>query len=192
MAAAPRRGCHVCYKEGNLLLCAKCRIVRYCSAECQREDWPAHKGICCSLTSPDVKAVARLFTRTLRRYNDQIITSLAALRSLVPEAISADTCPYILNINRAGLQFVLDEEVRVPSAHQDPERVQVHARWSDENFNPVRVNDNPLAVTMNVKRQGIEEVGLAIRPERVDRPVPVWIERLNRQLRTIFQTGFPR
>lgn len=26
--------------------CSRCREVRYCSAECQREHWPAHKATC--------------------------------------------------------------------------------------------------------------------------------------------------
>jgi len=27
-------------------LCSRCKIVRYCSRECQRENWPEHKALC--------------------------------------------------------------------------------------------------------------------------------------------------
>ena len=46
---------HVCAgcgeKEKKLGACGACGVVRYCSAACQRGDWPAHKRVC-----PDLKA----------------------------------------------------------------------------------------------------------------------------------------
>jgi len=44
-------GCRVCGKEKadgrkGLLKCARCQVVRYCSAECQRGDWEDHKKVC--------------------------------------------------------------------------------------------------------------------------------------------------
>jgi hypothetical protein len=35
--------CKVCGKSENLSTCAVCHSVLYCSRECQRVDWPAHK-----------------------------------------------------------------------------------------------------------------------------------------------------
>jgi len=33
-------------EEHKLRLCARCRAASYCSVECQRRDWPAHKLVC--------------------------------------------------------------------------------------------------------------------------------------------------
>jgi hypothetical protein len=47
-ATAVRYECAACGKEGgapgSLLICSRCRLVRYCSAGCQREDWKGHKS----------------------------------------------------------------------------------------------------------------------------------------------------
>jgi tetratricopeptide (TPR) repeat protein len=37
--------CQICDKPGKYK-CASCNAVRYCSKECQKADWPAHKKIC--------------------------------------------------------------------------------------------------------------------------------------------------
>lgn len=42
--------CAGCGKvEGKMLKCAKCKNVMYCSRECQKKDWKAHKAHCGSL-----------------------------------------------------------------------------------------------------------------------------------------------
>jgi hypothetical protein len=43
--------CHFCAKSqahvaARLKLCNRCRSVSYCSVECQRSDWSAHKKVC--------------------------------------------------------------------------------------------------------------------------------------------------
>lgn len=40
------RMCQSCCGAGSLKLCQGCRLVRYCSKECQRRDWPVHKAFC--------------------------------------------------------------------------------------------------------------------------------------------------
>ncbi|KAK7423559.1 hypothetical protein QQX98_001017 [Neonectria punicea] len=47
--------CVVCQKtsaEGNIKRCAKCSTTPYCSRECQKRDWKAHKKICGKTTVP--------------------------------------------------------------------------------------------------------------------------------------------
>lgn len=38
--------CQTSGLETKLLLCGKCRQARYCSRDCQKADWPAHKAAC--------------------------------------------------------------------------------------------------------------------------------------------------
>ncbi|KAG1742546.1 hypothetical protein EDB19DRAFT_621200 [Suillus lakei] len=48
--ASVRHVCAACGKErgvsGPLLICSRCKVVRYCSAGCQRKDWKGHKKHC--------------------------------------------------------------------------------------------------------------------------------------------------
>jgi hypothetical protein len=40
--------CYVCKKapESKLLKCNRCKLMRYCGAECQKKDWGRHKAVC--------------------------------------------------------------------------------------------------------------------------------------------------
>ncbi len=53
MAMGTAHVCKVCKAKtkpdgGSLLQCSRCRSVKYCSAACQRQDWPTHKPSCVS------------------------------------------------------------------------------------------------------------------------------------------------
>ncbi|KAG2754012.1 hypothetical protein P692DRAFT_20828095 [Suillus brevipes Sb2] len=54
-AVAVHHVCAACGKEGSgsgsLLSCSRCKVVRYCSAECQRDDWKGHKKRCVASSS---------------------------------------------------------------------------------------------------------------------------------------------
>ena len=42
-----RSGCAAgCASEEASSVCSRCQAVRYCSRECQRTDWKAHKPVC--------------------------------------------------------------------------------------------------------------------------------------------------
>lgn len=38
--------CAGCFKGGKVMKCGKCKMIRYCSKECQKADYSRHKGIC--------------------------------------------------------------------------------------------------------------------------------------------------
>lgn len=40
-------GCAKCGKEAQVLMrCASCKLVKYCSRECQKQDWAQHRELC--------------------------------------------------------------------------------------------------------------------------------------------------
>ncbi|RPA80717.1 hypothetical protein BJ508DRAFT_307159 [Ascobolus immersus RN42] len=55
--------CNVCEREGKLSQCARCKTVSYCSKECQKYDWKAHKSVC---KAPGSKAEPRDTSTTVR------------------------------------------------------------------------------------------------------------------------------
>jgi hypothetical protein len=55
-----RAGCAAvgCASEEASSVCARCEAVRYCSRECQRADWKAHK-LACAVACPAFKSAVR-------------------------------------------------------------------------------------------------------------------------------------
>ena len=49
-----RAGCAAagCASEEASSVCGRCEAVRYCSRECQRTDWKAHKPVCAASQRP--------------------------------------------------------------------------------------------------------------------------------------------
>eukprot|EP00798_Chlamydomonas_sp_ICE-L_P005615 gene5615-4101_t len=38
--------CTNCHEEGEVNRCSVCSVAKYCSKECQQEDWESHKNLC--------------------------------------------------------------------------------------------------------------------------------------------------
>ena len=41
--------CQVCGKAEKLSACSGCKLIKYCSKDCQKDNWPRHKKLCPSL-----------------------------------------------------------------------------------------------------------------------------------------------
>jgi hypothetical protein len=46
MHMADDNQCFVCNEKTKVLMCSKCRIMKYCSPQCQKQDWKVHKKWC--------------------------------------------------------------------------------------------------------------------------------------------------
>ena len=63
--------CAACAAQGpKLLCCSRCKLVHYCSRECQKQHWKAHKRVCKPPPprAPDGGAVSSLGEAELRAY----------------------------------------------------------------------------------------------------------------------------
>lgn len=47
-------------RERKLGTCGACGVARYCSAQCQRGDWPAHKHVCEDMKAERERGVVAL------------------------------------------------------------------------------------------------------------------------------------
>ena len=55
---APTKACIICGEKASLR-CSRCRRGPFCSAPCQRRDWPAHRALCVQESrKPEVEARA--------------------------------------------------------------------------------------------------------------------------------------
>ena len=55
IAACGNDACRELARESDLKRCARCRARAYCSAACQRADWPAHKRECAACAAAKKK-----------------------------------------------------------------------------------------------------------------------------------------
>lgn len=87
-AAAPPHCCENCGRSGvNLLSCAACRCSRYCSRECQRSSWPAHKRAC-------KDKVKQRISENTRHYDDQHISETIGLIPRIRLALAPSLTGY--------------------------------------------------------------------------------------------------
>ncbi|KAL4078090.1 hypothetical protein J3A83DRAFT_4356774 [Scleroderma citrinum] len=71
---------HCRVKSSGLKMCARCRVVRYCSVECQRSHWKTHKRSC--------RPFSAATTVTLKPMYNQNFTSTFSIADMTREAFS--------------------------------------------------------------------------------------------------------
>jgi len=49
----------------SMLYCTRCCAANYCSAECQRADWPVHKGVCDKNARARARAESWILVKTM-------------------------------------------------------------------------------------------------------------------------------
>ena len=95
--------CNQCFKESeSLKRCSKCKHMRYCSENCQREGWKIHKSECAGLCKvpqssnvPSLIRLCALFLSSPELRNDFSISSLMKHENIENDQIQ-EYYPYVL------------------------------------------------------------------------------------------------
>lgn len=78
--ATERISCRTCDTSVGLSRCAGCHAISYCSAQCQRKDWPRHKHNCLPVLLTEVQGKGRgLVASKDFKKGDLIFTETAAI-----------------------------------------------------------------------------------------------------------------
>ncbi|KAJ7484957.1 hypothetical protein B0H11DRAFT_1862310 [Mycena galericulata] len=80
--------CHKCGKEMDVQLsrCGGCRRIAYCSLECQKADWKAHKHMCKALSSLEKNSLVAWTAVSL--LPEEPMTDVAKLRELIEQQMA--------------------------------------------------------------------------------------------------------
>ncbi|KAG6432653.1 hypothetical protein SASPL_104234 [Salvia splendens] len=97
--------CEWCFSSTNLKKCSGCRVIWYCSSECQRSDWKLHSAECRVLSKVDKQRVNSL-TPSLR-----LMSKLCVKRKLEIEKIIAMSPMMVDDFNATRLSLHLLQKV---------------------------------------------------------------------------------
>ena len=92
--------CRCCQQEGQLRNCSKCKLVDYCSKECQTEHWQeGHKVLCAKVPKAVAKAEEKMQTFSLGDYTTHnigtfMVTEAQARRGEIVEESEAQQMCY--------------------------------------------------------------------------------------------------
>lgn len=93
--------------EKHFKLCARCRMVRYCSKECQSADWSRHRLECGTVEKKEKKII----TRWLKRKGLLIREVIRLL--LTPKILKTNTLLFQLSYTPGAKPPILVENVNV-------------------------------------------------------------------------------
>jgi len=81
--------CSICDEKKDLKLCGGCKLVIFCSVDCQRADWPSHRDFC-----KKVSKVAENDTTPFLCYNCEKTTHIGDFTCQCLKTFCSDACRY--------------------------------------------------------------------------------------------------
>ncbi|KAK6045255.1 MYND finger [Cooperia oncophora] len=114
--------CHACLKDGaDLKKCKGCQIFYYCSAECQKKDWPLHRNECSAckkhngVSNEDVRLVMRLAVKWAagemgETMVENVERSLTTLQEH-SEALEDKACQFLQDYKVFCKKTIVDDDI---------------------------------------------------------------------------------
>ncbi|KAI1791165.1 hypothetical protein LXA43DRAFT_443895 [Ganoderma leucocontextum] len=106
-----------CQANGKYKACSRCKYARYCSAECQRADWPNHKKVCKSFKTPIMNAAVWRDVSPCR-------THLGPIHN--PSQVVLRTCHLTIYCKQTHADLFKWAAVHALQAHWAPDYVHTH------------------------------------------------------------------
>lgn len=144
--------CNICEQKLNLKKCSNCKIVSYCSVDCQRKDWNDHK-ILCKMTENDRNKSDDLMEKKNIGFSDEMMIIKQIPRKVIVnmfEAIKNEERSNKIYVYTIGIVFGI---VRVIPINNDgwqiPESLKELVKKSvDKRISIVRINEDLGFVTV--------------------------------------------
>jgi hypothetical protein len=94
ISSATKNTCSVCQQNNATKRCSRCNLVWYCSPECQRTNWKAHKPVCNSeYKSNQYELHKKAFDAIIVKYNLKTEEKSTEIAELLTNGVDTVTVP---------------------------------------------------------------------------------------------------
>ncbi|EYU22920.1 hypothetical protein ABFS82_03G103400 [Erythranthe guttata] len=134
---SPESKCEWCFSSNTLKACSACRVVWYCSSNCQKSDWKFHRIECRTLSKVDKERV-KLLTPSVR-----LMVKLCIRRKLEIEKIfPATVADNYKHVDALVSHMSEVEEKQLILYAQMANLVNLILQWPDSDINIKEIAEN--------------------------------------------------